>query len=173
MNKPLLYCVKGSNVIHSFNNRGEHFIAPEDLSEVITYRDQFLGNRSFRDCKHNFKLPKEVPNLREDCSWMFRDAREFNQDISRWDVSKVTNMQSMFWDAWEFNQDISVWNVSGVTDMSLMFHDAHKFNRDISGWDVSKVTDMALMFSGSKYTGFFGGKAYRNGDETAYVLEVL
>jgi len=36
----------------------------------------------------------------------------------------------------EFNQDISEWDVSAVTDMSSMFKDS-KFNHDISAWDIS------------------------------------
>jgi len=37
---------------------------------------------------------------------MFRESIAFNQDISKWDVSVVTNMQSMFLRATAFNQDI-------------------------------------------------------------------
>ena len=68
----------------------------------------------------------------------------FNQDISAWDVSNVTNTRGMFYDA-AFNQDISAWDVSNVTDMGSMFYGA-AFNQDISGWDVSSVTDMRHMF---------------------------
>lgn len=39
-----------------------------------------------------------------------------------------------------FNQDISQWNVSAVTNMNLMFFNAVTFNQDLSGWDVSNVT---------------------------------
>jgi surface protein len=29
-------------------------------------------------------------------SWMFKEADLFNQDLSNWDTSKVTNMSRMF-----------------------------------------------------------------------------
>ena len=38
------------------------------------------------------KLPSEITSLRE----MFSGSSKFNQDISNWDTSKVTNMTSMF-----------------------------------------------------------------------------
>jgi len=37
----------------------------------------------------------------------------FNQDISTWDVSSVTNMNAMFEET-PFNQDLSAWNVENV-----------------------------------------------------------
>ena len=43
----------------------------------------------------------------------------FNQDLSAWDVSSVTNMQSMFSSASAFNGDIFSWDVSSVTNMQL------------------------------------------------------
>ena len=76
-------------------------------------------------------------------SGMFSQS-SFNQDISNWDVSSVTDMGSMFYRC-SFNQDISNWNVSSVTDMSLMFT-LSAFNGDISQWDISSVTNMRLMF---------------------------
>ena len=75
----------------------------------------------------------------------------FNRDISKWNVSKVTTMESMF-SSTPFNGVISQWNVSSVTNMSDMFSYT-PFNGDISGWDVSSVTNMGLMFS---YTPFNG-----------------
>jgi surface protein len=51
-------------------------------------------------------------------SYMFGIAEAFNQDISGWDVSKVTNMRDMFEDAYAFNQDIGSWDVGKVTDMN-------------------------------------------------------
>ena len=81
---------------------------------------------------------------------------EFNGDISKWDVSNVTNMSNMFngthSSANKFNGDISKWDVSSVTDMRNMFNTS-QFNRDISNWDVSNVIDMYRMFSHSQFNG--------------------
>ena len=94
--------------------------------------------------------------------------RNFNADISKWDVSNVTDMSYMFFGADSFNQDISSWNVSKVTDMSYMFKgflmninsltdtqakqkDLIKDIGDIGRWDVSNVTNMKRMFSGSLF----------------------
>jgi len=87
-----------------------------------------------------------------DMSSMFPSASsenevdEFNQDISHWDVSNVTNMERMFFTVSAFNQPIGNWDVSNVTNMSGMFFDAAAFNQNINSWDVSSVTDMRNMF---------------------------
>ena len=59
-------------------------------------------------------------------------------------------MNSMFDGADAFNQDISNWDVSKVTNMAEMFASAQKFNQDISNWETSKVEDMDDMFIGAK-----------------------
>ena len=106
---------------------------------------------------------------------MFYWNADFNQDLSNWDVSNVTDMHRMFQQCFDFNQDISSWNVSSVTDfhsflngalafegiglenwdvssvtnMSYMFALNYGFNQDISGWDVSQATSMQSMFNGA------------------------
>ena len=49
-------------------------------------------------------------------------------DISGWDVSNVTNMETMFYEA-PFNGDLSKWNVSNVTNMGNMFSGAYSFDK--------------------------------------------
>ncbi len=80
---------------------------------------------------------------------------QFNGDISRWNVSKVTNMSCMFYES-RFNGDISRWDVSKVTDMSCMFCKT-QFNGGISHWVVSNVTNMSQMFAESQFNGDIGG----------------
>ena len=56
-------------------------------------------------------------------------------------------MYSIFYGCKLFNQDISEWDVSNVTDMRYMFYDCGLFNQDISNWNVSKVRYSEKMFS--------------------------
>ena len=72
----------------------------------------------------------------------------FQDDISKWDVSNVADMEGIFAHAEYFDSDISRWNVSRVTNMALMFADG-KFNADISKWNLSRVTNIERMFSGT------------------------
>jgi surface protein len=46
----------------------------------------------------------------------------------------------------KFNSDLSKWNVSKVTDMYKMFDGCKKFDSDLNSWDVGNVTDMHDMF---------------------------
>ena len=84
----------------------------------------------------------------------------FNEDIGGWDVSNVTNMNSMFNGQDEFNQDLNSWDVSNVTDMTYMFSGnggfggaalGGKFNGNITSWDVSNVTTMSQMFQNQPF----------------------
>ena len=70
----------------------------------------------------------------------------FNGDISGWDVSSVTNMITLFQDAPSFDSDISSWDVSSVRDMTSMFLRAAAFNQPLNSWDVSNVQNMGAMF---------------------------
>ena len=75
---------------------------------------------------------------------MFEESL-FNGDISKWDVSNVTNMSGMFRES-QFTGDISEWNVSKVTDMSEMFLDSqfNKFN--IRNWNIRPDCNTKDMF---------------------------
>ena len=78
---------------------------------------------------------------------MFHRARAFDSNISGWDVSSVTNMESMFRRALDFSPATLDWDVSSVTDMNRMFAAADAFNPATLDWDVSSVTDMFGMFA--------------------------
>jgi len=73
-------------------------------------------------------------------SSMFKEAICFNSDISKWNVSNVTNMGEMFNDAPLFNSDISSWNVSRVYNMCRMFKNASSFKRNLNSWKVRNLT---------------------------------
>lgn len=81
-----------------------------------------------------------------DMSNLFKGRESFDEPIGNWDVSNVTNMNGMFAGASSFNQSIDSWNVSNVAVMRYMFAGASSFNQRICDWNVSNVTDMTGMF---------------------------
>ena len=85
-----------------------------------------------------------------DMSYLF-SGMNFNDDISNWDVSNVTNMNNMFVNASSFNQDLDSWDVSSVTNMGDMFFQATSFNGNIGSWDVSSVTEMYAMLGATSF----------------------
>ena len=81
----------------------------------------------------------------------------FNEDLSRWDTSLVTNLKSAFSNNPSFNGDISSWNVGKVTDMAYMFKQTRSFNRSLSSWNVSKLELAYSMFESSSFNGALNG----------------
>ena len=69
-------------------------------------------------------------------------------DVSGWDVSHVTDFSDVFEDCRSLaSLDVSQWNVSSATWMFGTFYGCESLTSlDVSGWDVSKVTDMEYVF---------------------------
>ena len=72
--------------------------------------------------------------------------------IESWDVSAITNMDSLFLNNTVFNGDISTWDMSNVTTMYNMFDGATSFNQDISAWDLSSVKPYTTVTVGNNGT---------------------
>ncbi len=94
--------------------------------------------------------------LAVDMGYMFSNNPYFNQDISGWDVSKVTDFSQTFNGAIAFNNGQGAggvgtkplsWNTSAVTLMNNMFYGATSFNQNIDNWDTSKVAGFTAMFT--------------------------
>jgi len=83
-----------------------------------------------------------------DMSYMFSNVPLFNGDISSWDVSSVTNFKWFLYNKSSWNNDLSSWDVSSATNMERMFQSCTIFNSDIGNWNVSGVTNMFIMFQG-------------------------
>ena len=68
--------------------------------------------------------------------------------VTTCDVSQFTSLSSAFAGNTAFNQDLSAWDTSGVTDMSAMFRGATSLT-SVSLPDTSAVTNMSFMFYGT------------------------
>ena len=103
-------------------------------------------NNLFASAQFNGDISKWEVSRVTNMNSLFSFATSFNSDISKWDVSNTKQMPNMFWFATSFNCDISNWDVSSVEHMSNMFARTANFDCDISKWDVSSVTNMDQMF---------------------------
>ena len=69
---------------------------------------------------------------------MFDGCKNFNSDLSKWNVRSVENMEYMFKDCENFNSDLSKWNVSSAGDMEGMF-DGCKSLKQIPSWYINQL----------------------------------
>ena len=142
-----IYHVKITGSLTSFgrenySHRQAHLTSVTSFGNIgldtLAYAFYFAENLS--------SVPASLPASVKNLSGLFANCTNFNQDISNWDVSNVTDMSIMFGNASAFNQDIGDWNVGNVTNMNSMFRMASSFNQDIGDWNVGNVTDMNYMF---------------------------
>jgi len=118
----------------------------EDVTKVVTTKITDISSLFKEKNQFNQGISNwDISNV-TDMSAMFSTS-PFNQDIGDWDTSNVTNMSGMFYSTTAFNQNIGSWDTSSVTRMDIMFSRASAFNGDISSWDTSSVTNMSGMFS--------------------------
>ena len=124
------------------------FYKVKDEKELKTIIDAYIRVAG-KSCSLNWIDTSGVTDMR----FLFSSipTRDFNGDISKWDVSNVTEMDCMFYES-HFNGNISDWDVSNVKGMSGMFSNS-KFNGNISDWEVSNVKNMNSMFRGSIFNG--------------------
>ena len=80
---------------------------------------------------------------------MFSGTSLTTLDVSHFDTSKVTNMNSMFSYMPNLTTlDLSNFDTSKVTKMNYMFSNMPNLTTlDVSNFDTSKVTEMGFMFS--------------------------
>lgn len=117
------------------------------LTRVTTWGS--FGLTSLR-CAFNYRaglveVPSTLPGTVTDLSYAFAYANAFNQDISGWETSNVSNMQSMFENAVSFNQSLASWNISNVTNMTDIF-------RKINYYSMSNENYSATLASWGNQT---------------------
>jgi len=111
-----------------------------------------FGNYSFPSLAYSFAnlinlttLPKICPSSVVNMEHMLENSIKFDSNISYWNTSNVTGMNSLFKNARSFNRDL-YWDTSNVTTMRSMFDNAVKFNGNIDSFTVNKVKSFERMF---------------------------
>lgn len=79
---------------------------------------------------------------------VFEGAKDFNSDLSRWDVSRFQHLLSFF-ELTALDCDLTDWDVSNVKDMERTFAETSRFNGDITNWNTTKASMFQEMFSSS------------------------
>jgi surface protein len=66
-------------------------------------------------------------------------------------LTGVTDLESMFKWASAFNSDLSGWDTGSVTNMGYMFYTFYReplaFDQNLGGWDVNSLTSAGSMFT--------------------------
>ena len=153
-----------------------------DVSSVVNAEFMFGGTTQ------NDGFPSGGGNNFDLSNWRFTSLVNGNQmfknnrlistlDVSNWDMSLVTNIDSIFetldfctsmiglntWNtglvqnfeaAFQNNKinpniDIAGWDVSSATNMKDMVYDCDLFDQDLSGWDINQVSNFTSFMTNS------------------------
>ncbi|ACU78792.1 BspA family leucine-rich repeat surface protein [Mycoplasma mycoides] len=122
-----------------------------DVSNVTNFKNMFLGAEEYNNNNKSLKWESKVKKA-TNMQGMFNKAYSFNQNISDWDISNVTDMSRMFENASSFNNGEKPldWGhkLKNIKNMSNMFNGAIKFNHDLSSWlmnDTVKNDNFGLI----------------------------
>ena len=142
--KPVISSTNTNNNINNIKNAK----LGDDLISFQNKRRKFIPEWRINSFKPNNKdeLTKGITN------WL-NDKDKYLETygyIGYWDISKIKDMSTLFKDKKNFNDNINFWDVSNVTNMEDMFAGTDGFNQPLDKWDVSNVTNMNNMFNVAK-----------------------
>ncbi|ADK69174.1 variable surface protein A [Mycoplasma mycoides subsp. mycoides] len=109
---------------------------PWDTKNITNMNSMFYNNIWFNSSSI---LEWDTSNV-TDMGEMFGRTGSFNQDLSKWDVSKVKNFKKMFYNAKKYNNNDKPlkWNdkLKSAVNMEDMFQGASDFKHSLSDWKL-------------------------------------
>ena len=129
-----------------------YYTEPEKVYLNTDSRDMFLSGYSEQKIKNILELDlsnfdtSQVTYMQSMFSGMYNLT---TLNLSSFDTSKVTNMRAMFANLTNLTTlDLSNFDTSKVTNMKFMFHGVYNLTTlNLSNFNTSQVTDMGSMFS--------------------------
>lgn len=107
--------------------------------------------QAFRGCSNLNITATDVPVISgSSLDGCFNECDSFNNvSFAGWDVSGISNFNSMFYGNNGTFSGLETWDVSSALTFFRAFFGVNTENPNVSNWDVSSVTDMAQMFYGA------------------------
>jgi surface protein len=157
----------------SFNSNLGTGSTPWNVSKVTDFTSMFYLCSEFNNGNNSAAINDWNVSSATTMAGMFRESK-FNQNISSWDVNKVTSFATMFYGLTLFNNGFAPavanklpWNINtnSSVNMSSMFFGCYSFNSNLgtasTPWNVSKVTSFNSMFALCP--------VFNNGDDSAAI----
>ena len=102
---------------------------PKFKSWVMQYY-RYVSNNNCNNTKSTCVLGGQLD------SRVQRGTRNFNEDISAWDVRRAENLSFMSTFASSFNQPLGEWDICRAKNLGGMFANASSFNQPLGTWAV-------------------------------------
>lgn len=146
------YTIKMSNGVSLFNAADASDTANSTITGVTQWGTSIWENFYFKDCVNLSSVTSaDIPNLSimTDLQQAFSGCISLTNinRLNEWDMSGITNIYFMFYGATLFNQDISGWNVSKITDMYGAFAGT-ALDQNLNSWNVSSVITEGVPIDG-------------------------
>lgn len=123
------------------NTKSTNKIAIDAFSDNILRYEFSIQNA-------DLTVPQTLPVHITSMFAMFKDSNRFNQDLSGWDVSRITNATDAFRDCVAFNGDVGTWRLDKLGNAQRMFKGCKVFNQPLNDWRFPELRVAIEMFSG-------------------------
>lgn len=147
----------GSSIKRSFrigdyrgNSKSTLISVPDHLPSYVTsmsnmFNSDFSSLGIFNDPNVSNWDTSNVTNMNS----VLKGQSIFNQPLN-WDTSNVTTMYEALKGCYAFNQPLNHWIVSKVTNFIGMLAACTVFNQPLDTWDMTLATSLDYLFSGAR-----------------------
>ena len=143
--------VNNMSFAFSLNNSFNQDLSSWNVSNVTKMNNMFNECYAFNQdlSSWNTSIVTDMSSMFYDASVFNNGGQPLTTNGNQWNVSNVTSMNRMFATSGTaaFNQDISSWDVSSVTDMEFMFAGAIAFDQNLNAWDVTNIPSLPSNFA--------------------------